>query len=163
MCSYCGCRDIGPIRDLTREHEAIRNEMGEVRRAVGRGDLDAAADHLTTLVPVLALHDTVEELSIYPSMETVPMQGDKVGILFDEHDEADQVLDTAIAALRETGPSAVNWSEVLRVFTMLWEHIDHEENGLFPAAAIAFETEDWNRAEQVRAQAEAGSIAVRRS
>ena len=159
MCSHCGCRAIGPIADLTCEHEVIRNEMGEVRRAFDRGDLDAAADHLTTLLPVLVVHDTVEELAIYPSMEKVPMQADKVGVLFDEHDEVDRVLDTAIGTLRETGPSTVAWTEVLRVFAMLWEHIDHEENGLFPAAAIAFETEDWERAEQVRAQAEAGRIA----
>ncbi|KAB7744204.1 hemerythrin domain-containing protein [Nostocoides sp. F2B08] len=155
MCSYCGCRDIGPIGDLTREHEFILNTMGEVRRAVGRDDLDAAADHLTTLMPVLILHDTVEELAIYPSMKNVPMLAEKVAILFDEHDEADQVLDTAIDTLTESGPTAVAWAEVLRVFAMLWEHIDREENGLFPAAAIAFETEDWERAEQVRARAEA--------
>ena len=162
MCSYCGCRAIGPIADLTREHEVITNEMGEVRRAFDRGDLDAAADHLTTLLPVLALHDTVEELAIYPSMETVAMQAEKVGVLFDEHDEVDRVLDTAIVSLRETGPATVAWTEVLHVFAMLREHIDHEENGLFPAAAIAFETEDWERAEQVRAHAEAGRLARRR-
>ena len=162
MCSYCGCRAIGPIADLTREHEVITNEMGEVRRAFDRGDLDAAADHLTTLLPVLALHDTVEELAIYPSMETVPMQADKVGVLFDEHDEVDRVLDTAIVSLRETGPATVAWTEVLHVFALLREHIDHEENGLFPAAAIAFETGDWERAEQVRAHAEAGRLARRR-
>ena len=162
MCSYCGCRAIGPIADLTREHEVISNEMGEVRRAFDRGDLDTAADHLTTLLPVLALHDTVEELAIYPSMETVAMQAEKVGVLFDEHDEVDRVLDTAIVTLRETGPATVAWTEVLRVFAMLREHIDHEENGLFPAAAIAFETEDWERAEQVRAHAETGRLARRR-
>ncbi len=74
MCSYCGCRAIGPIRDLTLEHVEIRNLMGEVRRAVERDDLDAAVEHLTALLPVLTAHDAVEELSIYRSMERVPGQ-----------------------------------------------------------------------------------------
>lgn len=161
MCSYCGCRDIGPIRDLTLEHVQIRNLMGEVRRAVERDDLDAAVEHLRSLLPVMATHDAVEELSIYPAMETVPMQAEKVGILFDEHDHLDGVLEEAMTRLRQSGPQAIDWPAVLGGFAMLWEHIDHEENGLFPAAAIAFENEDWEQAEEVRAAVEAGRIQTR--
>lgn len=161
MCSYCGCRDIGPIRDLTLEHVEIRNLMGEVRRAVERDDLGAAVEHLQSLLPILAAHDAVEELSIYPSMETVPMQAEKVGILFDEHDHLDNVLEEAMTRLRTSGPEAIDWPAVLGGFAMLWEHIDHEENGLFPAAAIAFENEDWERAEEVRAAVADGRITPR--
>ncbi|MBC7309898.1 MAG: hemerythrin domain-containing protein, partial [Tetrasphaera sp.] len=96
MCSYCGCRAIGPIRDLTLEHVEIRNLMGEVRRAVERDDLDAAVEHLTALLPVLTAHDAVEELSIYRSMERVPKQSEKVGTLFDEHDELVGILERAM-------------------------------------------------------------------
>lgn len=162
MCSYCGCRDIGPIRDLTLEHVQIRNLMGEVRRAVERDDLPAAVEHLTSLLPILAAHDAVEELSIYPAMENVPMQAEKVGILFDEHDQLDDILEEAMTRLRASGPAAIDWPAVLGGFAMLWEHIDHEENGLFPAAAIAFENEDWERAEEVRAAVSDGQIQTRR-
>jgi len=161
MCSYCGCRAIGPIRDLTLEHVEIRNLMGEVRRAVERDDLDAAVEHLTALLPVLTAHDAVEELSIYRSMERVPEQSEKVGTLFDEHDDLVGILERAMRHIRRSGPESVDWPEVLDGFSMLWEHIDHEENGLFPAAAIALENEDWELAGEIRAAVADGRIRTR--
>jgi hypothetical protein len=35
---------------------------------------------------------------------------------------------------------------------MLAEHIDHEEHGVFPAAAVSLDPADWEHAATVRAQ-----------
>jgi len=150
VCSYCGCHAIGPIGALAAEHELIQNLMGEVRRSVLAGDHATAVTLLGRLQQVLAEHDAVEELSIYPSMARHGEFTVKVASLFDEHDELDAVVDQALATARDTASAAVDWTPVLAGFQMLMEHIQAEENGMFPAAAIALDTADWERAERVR-------------
>ncbi len=150
MCSYCGCRSIKPIGDLTAEHVDIQNLCGEVRRAVIDGNHELAGDRLARLATVLHEHDAVEELSIYPAMSRHAEYRDKVGSLFDEHDDLDRVIDEALEVLRDAGAASVSWDAVLAQFEILLEHIQHEENGLFPAAAIALDTTDWEEAERVR-------------
>ena len=150
MCSYCGCHAIGPIGVLAAEHEQIQNLMGEVRRAVTDGDDATAVVLLSRLLQVLAEHDAVEELSLYPSMALHAEFRAKVGALFDEHDELDEVMEQALATARDLGPSSVQWAPVLKGFNVLMEHIQAEENGMFPAAAIVLDTADWERAERVR-------------
>lgn len=149
MCNYCGCRAIEPIAELNAEHERILNLRGDLRRAVARGDEPAAVEVLRELRTVLALHDTVEELAVYPAMERLPEFTDKVGTLFDEHDDTDDVLDAALAAAGRGDP--VRWDGVLGALDVLAEHIDHEEHGLFPAAAVSLDPADWELAAKVRA------------
>jgi hemerythrin-like domain-containing protein len=156
MCSYCGCRSIGPIGDLSREHVEIQNLCGETRRAVERGEPEVGVRHLSALAVVLERHDSVEELSLYPAMARQPEFSAKVDVLFEEHDDVDDVLATALATARERGAAAVDWAPVLAAFPTLVEHIQHEENGLFPAAAIALDPADWEHAERVRQQGAAG-------
>ncbi|HYN30140.1 MAG TPA: hemerythrin domain-containing protein [Dermatophilaceae bacterium] len=153
MCSYCGCRSIGPIGDLSREHTQIQNLCGEVRRATDRGEHERAVAHLAELAVLLERHDSVEELSLYPAMARQPEYREKVGVLFDEHDDVDSIVATALATARERGAAEVEWAPVLGAFGTLVEHIQHEENGLFPAAAIALDPADWEHAERVRRQA----------
>jgi hemerythrin-like domain-containing protein len=155
MCSYCGCHDIGPIAVLADEHIRIQNLMGEIRRSALRGDGERAAAMLGQLRTLLDQHDEVEELSLYPSMARHEEFSDKVGSLFDEHDELHDVIERALATVQATGAADVEWPPVLAVFDVLMEHIQAEENGLFPAAAIALDVPDWERAEQVRRDYEA--------
>ncbi len=158
MCSYCGCRSIKPIGDLTAEHVDIQNLCGEVRRAVNSENYEVAAQRLARLATVLHEHDAVEELSIYPAMARHTEYSDKVEHLFDEHDDLDIVLDRALKTISEAGPARVDWAAVIAEFETLLEHIQNEENGLFPAAAIALGAQDWEDAERVRLQVrEAGS------
>lgn len=152
MCSYCGCRAIKPIGDLTAEHVHIQNLCGEVRRAVAAGDPDRAAARLRLLADVLHEHDAVEEQSIYPAMARHEEYGRQVGTFFDEHDDLDAVVEEALATLAAHGPAAVRWDGLIAGFETLVEHIQHEENGLFPAAAVALDGPDWDRAERVRAE-----------
>jgi hemerythrin-like domain-containing protein len=151
VCSYCGCRALVPIAELTEEHVQILSLSADIRRAVGRGEHVVAAALLATLTDVLELHDAVEELALYPAMTRDPELAEKVGTLFDEHDELDRVVRCTLAA---TGadPSTADWAGLLTALEMLAEHIDHEEHGVFPAAAVSLDPSDWEHAAHVRAQ-----------
>lgn len=149
MCNYCGCRAIEPIARLTAEHEVILRLTHEIGGAVARDDHAVAAELLTRLQEVLAVHDAVEELAVYPAMARHAEFADRVGTLFDEHDDLDRVIRGALAA--GPGPSAAPaWAEVPRALDTLVEHVDHEEHGLFPAAAVCLDPADWDRATAVR-------------
>ena len=150
MCSYCGCHDIGPIADLADEHVRIQNLMGEIRRCAHRGDVGRATVMLGQLRELLDRHDAIEELSLYPAMARHEEFETKVGAMFDEHDELDHVMHRALSAA-EAGPAqSIDWAPVLAAFDTLMEHIQAEENGLFPAAAITLDVSDWDDAELVR-------------
>jgi len=152
VCNYCGCHALEAVAQLTAEHEQILKLSGEIRRAVARRDHVMAAEQLRTLYDVLELHDAVEELALYPAMARLLEFSDKVGTLFDEHDELDQVVQAAISAANRTGPSTADWAAVLNALHMLAGHIDHEEHGVFPAAAVSLDSADWEHAAAVRAQ-----------
>jgi hemerythrin-like domain-containing protein len=152
VCNYCGCRAIEAIAQLTDEHEQIVSLSADIRRAVGRDEHALAAGLLGTLDDVLELHDAVEELALYPAMARDPELAEKVGTLFDEHDELDRVVRAALAAANGAGPGTADWAGVLKALEMLAEHIDHEEHGVFPAAAVSLDPADWEHAADVRAR-----------
>lgn len=152
MCNYCGCRAIEPIARLTSEHEQILQLSHEIRLAVAHDDQVLAAQHLRRLHGVLEVHDAVEELALYPAMARQHEFADKVAGLFDEHDELDRVI---VGALEHADPRSLihhDWPAVCAALEMLAEHIDHEEHGLFPAAAVTLDPSDWEHAAAVRAQ-----------
>jgi hemerythrin-like domain-containing protein len=152
VCNYCGCRALEAIAELTDEHEQILRLSADIRRAVGRDEHVVAAGLLGTLNAVLELHDAVEELALYPAMARDPELAEKVGTLFDEHDELDRVVRTALAAASGAGSSTADWAGLLKALELLAEHIDHEEHGVFPAAAVSLDPADWELAADVRAQ-----------
>lgn len=145
MCSYCGCRAIPTIADLTAEHEEIAYVAGELRRALLRADPGAARARIDELRALLHPHNSVEEVGIYPAMARQPEYAEAVGTLFDEHDEIDAVLARALDPDGELLPEPI-----LAALELLTRHVDKEENGLFPAAAVVFDATDWTVAEQAR-------------
>lgn len=153
MCQYCGCREIGPIGTLMDEHVEIQNLCGDTRRHVERGDLASAVRTVRALDRLLRVHNAVEESSLYPAMTHFEEYADQAGVLYDEHDDVDIVIADALS--RADDPASVDWKVVLDSFEVLYEHIIREDNGLFPAAAIALDTDDWERAERARDSAEA--------
>lgn len=152
VCNYCGCRALEPIAQLTAEHERILRLSGEIRRAVARGEHEAADRLLHTLHDLLEVHDAVEELALYPAMARHLEFGDKVAALYDEHDELDRVIQAALSKADHSGPGTQNWASILTALEVLTEHIDREEHGLFPAAAVSLDPADWEHAAAVRAQ-----------
>jgi hemerythrin-like domain-containing protein len=150
MCNYCGCRAIEPIARLTAEHEDILGLSHQVTNALARDDYLTVAAALSRLRHVLELHDAVEELAVYPAMGREPEFSDSVGRLFDEHDDLDQVITEALRAVSVESPDRHDWGAVRAALETLAEHIDHEEHGLFPAAAVCLDPADWERASAVR-------------
>ena len=148
MCNYCGCRAIEPIAQLTAEHEEILGLSHLVANALARDDREAAAAYLVRLRDVLVVHDAVEELVVYPAMARQPEFADRVGTLFDEHDDLDRVIRNALQA--HSDDRGDDWAAVSTALEVLVEHIDHEEHGLFPAAAVCLDPADWERATAVR-------------
>ena len=152
MCNYCGCRAIEPIARLTAEHEEILDLTHQVATAVASDDYAAVAASLSRLRHVMDVHDAVEELALYPAMARQAEFADAVATLFDEHDDLDEVILVALRAASSDEPCRHDWGAVLTALETLVEHIDHEEHGLFPAAAVCLDPADWDLATVVRGE-----------
>lgn len=135
MCSYCGCRAIPEIGVLMTEHETIVNAAGEVARAVASDAGPAVRElRLARLREVLAAHVDREEGGLFAELRHDPEFGPQVAALCDEHDDIDALADDVgrgeLAALG-------------RLVELLYRHIDKEDNGLFPAVAVAVDGDTW--------------------
>ena len=136
VCSYCGCRAITVIGRFSAEHEAIVNATGVLRRAAQVGDLAATQTAARVLAELLDPHTRSEERSLFAELREDPEFTDHVDMLCGEHREINAQL--AIVAEGDLTGMVV-------LETLLRRHIDKEENGLFPAAAIALDGPAWER------------------
>lgn len=136
MCQYCGCRAITVIGELSAEHEAIVNAAGALQRAAARGDVPSARAAVSALGGLLAPHTAREELGLFAELRRVEEFTTHVDSLCDEHDDLEALLDPVAAGDLARVPALVH---------LLRRHIDHEENGLFPAAAIGLDGPAWER------------------
>lgn len=137
MCSYCGCDSITVIGRFMDEHVEIINACGGLRNAVAAGgDVPAAAGKLAGL---LGHHTATEEVGLFSVMKRRDEFADHVETLCGEHRSLDDLLD-AIAA-GEHGLME-SFEKALR------DHIHKEDNGLFPAAAMGLDGEEWTEIDQ---------------
>lgn len=137
MCSYCGCRAITVVRRLTEEHELIINILGDVLRNPGSRPAEGGRSSAQQLAELLAEHTRFEEQGLFAELEDDDVLGPHVARLHEEH----AAIDALLARVRRGNSGAAGELEHL-----LRRHIDREENGLFPAAAIALDGEAWDRA-----------------
>lgn len=147
MCEYCGCREITVIGRYTLEHEAIVNLLTELRTAsqavageaagpadaAGRARLRAAAQ---AMAGALDPHTVGEEQGLFAVLREDPDFEPHVKALCAEHVH----LDAQLASVAAGEPAAYE-----RFEHALRAHIDKEENGLFPAAAVAVSGEQWEQ------------------
>jgi hypothetical protein len=150
VCEYCGCQQIATIAELTREHVAVVTLSGQVRIATAgqrRGDVVTSCRQI---LAILGPHTVVEEEGLFPEMAgEFP---DHIKALRSEHREIEKVLGEAAGGF----PDDPTWPERLEgVLFLLREHILKEQDGVFPAALIALDTDQWERIEAVRAQLDA--------
>ena len=134
MCSYCGCRSITVIGRLSEEHEHIVNHLGEVRRSCAAGDPERVGRALDSLVEHLDPHTRSEELGLFHVLRRNPEFTDHIDLLHTEHTG----IDALVAEMRAGDLDVLD-----ELVDALYEHIDKEENGLFPAAAIELDGPDW--------------------
>jgi hemerythrin-like domain-containing protein len=125
------------------EHTEIINAAGDLRRACEGGDpsqVAAAADRVEGL---LHPHTRSEEVGLFAVMRRQEQFTDHIDSLCAEH----TTLDAQLAAIRGADP--VDPALVDRFLHDLRHHIDREDNGLFPASAIALEGPDWEEVDDV--------------
>src|SRR5664279_3317535 len=123
MCSYCGCRNIPMIAQLNAEHDAIVNSSYALEIAYRDQDMDAARTACKELGGLLHPHTRREQDGLFAEMEKDELFTDHVASLCAEHDQLDADLE------------AIDAGDLTRIPTMialLNNHIDREENGLFP-------------------------------
>ena len=138
MCSYCGCQAITVIGRFMAEHDDVVNALTALRTACGRGDLPATVAAVEAMTSLLHPHTHAEEVGLFAVMGADEEFHDHIEVLCGEHRGLDDLLD-AIAAGGFDRFDA--FERALRA------HIEKEDNGLFPAAAIALSGPDWDRVE----------------
>lgn len=120
------------------EHVRIINANGDLRRAVESGDDAGVADAADSLAGLLFPHTTAEEVGVFAVLARDEEFTEHVRQLCAEHDS----LDAQLQRIRGGAHDEMHSFEIA-----LREHINREENGLFPAAAIAFAGPEWDEVE----------------
>ena len=150
MCGYCGCESIDVVGRLMREHVDIINATGVLRRAAESADVALVSNAVALLVGLLDPHTRAEEAGLFAVLAQDPEFTDHVIGLCADHVILDDLLHRVEGGAHHLVPTL---ERALRV------HIDREENGLFPAAAIAFAGPEW---EQVAALTPAPPVVATR-
>jgi hemerythrin-like domain-containing protein len=155
MCEYCGCQEIAVIGELTREHDAVVALISQVQSALASQRLQDVVEICRQISSILAPHTVVEEQGLFPEMaDEFP---DHIEALRSEHRDIERVLDEATRG----GPDDPTWPDRLRgALFLLREHILKEQDGVFPAALVALDSDQWERIEAVRAQLVAAASAL---
>lgn len=128
VCSYCGCLDLAVIGTLAAEHATILDVAGALRVTAAAGDVAGALAAAAGLAALLGPHTRGEEQGLFAELGAVEEFAAPVARLCAEHDRLDAALDAVLAG---------DLSGVAGFLADLRRHVDREENGLFPAAAIA--------------------------
>jgi len=152
MCQYCGCQQIAVIDELTREHDAVVALISRVHRSLAGQRLEEVVSGCRQISCLLAPHTVVEEQGLFPEMAAEFPE--HIEVLRSEHREIENVLGEAADRL----PDDPTWPDrLLGALFLLREHILKEQDGVFPAALIALDADQWERIEAVRAQFDAAS------
>jgi hemerythrin-like domain-containing protein len=140
MCTYCGCESIEVIGRFMAEHTDIVNAAGVLRRAVASGDRGAVERAADGVAALLHPHTRAEEVGLFTVMRRQEEFTDHIDSLCAEH----TTLDEQLAAVR-----AGQHDRLEEFISDLRHHIDREDNGLFPASAIALEGPDWAEVDEI--------------
>ncbi len=144
MCTYCGCESIGVIGRFMAEHTDIINASGELRRACEGGSTPQVVAAVDRVEALLHPHTRDEETGLFAVLRRQEQFTDHIESLCSEH----TTLDAQLEAIRRAGADV----DPVLVDTFLHDlrhHIDREDNGLFPAAAIALDSPDWAEVDEV--------------
>lgn len=140
MCSYCGCQAITVIGRFMAEHDDVVNALTALRSACSRSDAAAAVAAVHTMSGLLHPHTHAEEVGLFAVMGEDEEFHDHIEVLCGEHRLLDDLLDAIATGAFDRFDA---FERALRA------HIDKEDNGLFPAAAIALSGPDWDRVDSL--------------
>lgn len=140
MCQYCGCHENTIIGRLSAEHDALVDLTGDLVRAVDRGDPDTASALALRARDMLHPHTSAEERGLFAALRLEEeAYADTIDRLCGEHTTLDGMIDRIVDGDLSLG----------REFARgLRDHIDREENSLFPASVVTIIDGDvWDRIE----------------
>ena len=129
------------------EHVEIINANGELRAAVHSGEADKLEAARSAVAGLLWPHTAAEEAGLFQVMARDAVYATHIATLCAEHVS----LATHLAAITLGDGAAMELFE-----NELRDHIDKEDNGLFPAAAIALDGPQWVEVHQVTPHAHDG-------
>ncbi len=135
MCSYCGCRNIPMIAKLNAEHDAIVNSTYALQVALREQDVESAKTAGKILGELLHPHTQREQVGLFAEMKKDELFTEHIASLCAEHNELDAELELI---------SAGDLTRITAMITLLNNHIDREENGLFPAALAYLDDSQWD-------------------
>ncbi|SNC60106.1 Hemerythrin HHE cation binding domain-containing protein [Kytococcus aerolatus] len=137
MCSYCGCESIEVIGRFMAEHDRLVDLTGPFLRAAAAGDAEALDTAAGRLEALLSPHTHAEEVGLFTELRKEDeLIAAHVDSLCAEHASLDGLLAEVRAGAHARAPEFVH---------ALREHMERENNGLFPAAAIALDGPQWDR------------------
>lgn len=140
MCEYCGCRDIPLIGRLSEEHYQAVDSLGVLRRAIDTRDPDQVSAAVTALAGELIPHNESEEAGLFHELAKDEYFAPTVAELIEQHGQFKTLL-----ARIEGG----DWDAYAELEVVLRHHIDREENGLFPATAVAVDGDVWEEIDRL--------------
>lgn len=143
MCTYCGCESIEVIGRFMAEHTEIINAAGVLRRAAAGGERAEVLDAVGKVEVLLHPHTRNEEVGLFSVMRRQAEFVDHIDSLCAEHTTLDEQLE-GIRASDPVDPALVD-----RFVHDLRHHIEREDNGLFPASAIALDGPDWGEVDEL--------------
>ena len=123
------------IAQLNAEHDAIVNSSYALEIAYRDQDVEAARAACKELGELLHPHTRREENGLFAEMKKDELFTEHVASLCAEHAKLDSELEAIEAGDLASIPS---------MLTLLNNHIDREENGLFPAALAYLDDTQWD-------------------
>jgi hemerythrin-like domain-containing protein len=135
VCSYCGCRNIPEIAALNAEHDAIVNSTYALQMAFRDRDTESAKTATKVLAELLHPHTRREQDGLFAEMQKDELFTEHIASLCAEHNELDAELELIAAG---------DLTRITAMITLLNNHIDREENGLFPAALAYLDDDQWD-------------------
>ncbi|MDN5769090.1 MAG: hemerythrin domain-containing protein [Humibacillus sp.] len=138
MCNYCGCRDITVVGRFMTEHEHIINHLGVLRDSLHDAERRRAAT--VTLGEHLLPHTGSEEVGLFTVLARDEVFTEHISRLCGEHQLIESLLGQISAGELDVFPE---------LETVLRDHMDREDNGLFPAAAIHLGGPEWDEVDDL--------------
>lgn len=144
MCSYCGCQSITVVGRFMAEHDELINATGELVRAAATGDAELVRASADVVARLLSPHTHSEEVGLFRVMREHEEFTEHIDTLCGEHTSLDVLLEEVVGGAFERAPE---FEKELRT------HIDKEDNGLFPAAAMSLDGTEWEQVDATTPQA----------
>jgi hemerythrin-like domain-containing protein len=146
VCSYCGCQSITVVGRFMAEHDEIINATGLMVRAAEAGDAGRVREAGEVVAGLLSPHTRAEEVGLFSVMREQEEFTDHIDVLCGEHHSLDGLLEAVVGGAFDRAPE---FERALRT------HIDKEDNGLFPAAAMSLDGPEWERVDATTPPAQA--------